>query len=120
MRDSRLSVEYSTAIYNSEGRLLPNTPLNQIYAIEGLFAHISAIGNLLGLVDEDKLADMNANAHSTMLENLGSLCSAIGDAGFYALLREDWPSLFGIEGKSENEQEPSEKANPADKAAASA
>lgn len=118
MRDSRLSVEYSTAIYDSEGRLLPKTPLNQIYAIEGLFAHISAIGNLLGLVDEEKLADMNANAHATMLENLGSLCSAIGDAGFYALLREDWPSLFNTEEPAEAEQPLTEETNQAAKAVA--
>lgn len=112
MTNSRLSVEYSTAIYDSEGKLLPDSPLNKIYAMEGLFAHVSAVGKLLELVDEDKLANINANAHSTMLENLGSLCSAIGDAGFYVLLKEDWPSLFDTEEQSaEAEQAPTEETN---------
>ena len=119
-RKHSLSVEYSTSIYDSEGRLLPDSPLNQIRALESLFEHISGVGRLLELVDEEKLERMTTNARGLMLENLGSLCTSIGEGGFHVLLQQEWPSVFGLEDQSENEQEPSEKAEPADKAAASA
>lgn len=103
MRRDTLQVEYRTSIYNSEGRLLPDSPLNQIYAIEGLFAHLSGVGRLLELIDEEKLDRMNPSDRALMLESLGSLCTSIGEGGFHVLLQQEWLSLFAIDDQVETE-----------------
>lgn len=105
MRNSRLSVEYSTAIYDSESQLLPESPLNQIYAMEGIFTHVSAVGRLLEIIDEEKLEKMTASDCSIMLEGLGSLCTSLGDAGIGALLKFD-----DLE-RAEAEPTPTEETN---------
>ncbi len=118
MNQSRLSVEYSTSIYDTNGKLLPESPLNQIYAFESLFAHISGVGQLLAMVDDDKLENMNKEERRLMLENLGTLFTSIGDAGFHALLQHEWPEVFASEEQSIIEQKPSVKENVVSKAAA--
>ena len=106
MNHSHLSIEYSTAIYNSKGRLSPDSPLNRISAMEGIFCHLSAIGKLMALVDEGKLENMNDSYRVTMMEGLGSLCSTIADAGYTQLMDIDWQAAFGIEEEEEQESEP--------------
>lgn len=116
MRNSRLSVEYSTAIYDSGSNLLPESPLNQIYAMEGIFTHVGAVGRLLQIIDEEKLEKMDSTECSLMLEGLGSLCTSLGNAGFGALLQQEWSSLFDDEEQAEAEPTPTEETNLAAKA----